>query len=101
MQTIDVRPYTFVNGRAPGAVRSISFGGSGNAYVGTTDGSNRLLKFSSSGQFLDAFAMPAPSKGVAWFDIATDQRTSTTRPTTTSCIATIWRHALRCRISRR
>jgi len=75
IQTIDVRPYTFVNGRAPGAVRSISFDGSGNAYVGTTDGSNRLLKFSSSGQLLDAFAMPAQSKGVAWFDIATDQRT--------------------------
>jgi sugar lactone lactonase YvrE len=73
--TLNLRSQTFLNGRARGAVRAIGFDAAGHAYAGTTDGSNRLLEFSPSGDLIDSYALPQGNQGLAWFDIATDQRT--------------------------
>jgi streptogramin lyase len=75
LRTINVRPYTVVNGKARGAVGSLAFDANGNLYAGTSDGTNRLLKFSADGFLLDSYALPAASGGIAWFDLATDQHT--------------------------
>jgi sugar lactone lactonase YvrE len=74
LQTVDLRPHTFVNGRARGAVQSLVFDASGNILAGTVDGTNRVLKFTPAGAILDSFAMPG-GRGVSWFDLAPDGRT--------------------------
>jgi streptogramin lyase len=74
LQFINLRGQTFQNGKARGLVQAVAFDASGFAYVGTTNGTNRLLKFTPSGSLVDSYELPG-SKGMARFDIANDQRT--------------------------
>lgn len=74
LQEIDLRRQTFVNGRARGAVQSVVFAASGAAYVGTTSGTNVLLKLSAAGKVIDSYTM-AGGAPPAWLDLAADQHT--------------------------
>ena len=73
VQQLNLRPYTFVNGRARGAVKSVLIDANGSVLAGTVNGTNLLLKLSPSGAVQDRYAIPA--QGAHWFDLASDQRT--------------------------
>ena len=75
LESLTLRGHTFVNGKSRGLVQAVGFDAAGFAYVGTTNGSNHLLKFSPSGALVDTFVVPPGAKGMARFDIAGDQRT--------------------------
>jgi hypothetical protein len=54
---------------------SIVFDSGGNAYVGQADGSQQVLKFDSSGNFLAASSPMRENRGTDWIDLAADQKT--------------------------
>jgi hypothetical protein len=60
-----------------GAVRSIVFDRSGNLYVGTDFGTNKIFKVSKDGTLLDTYTVPVSPdlRGPGWIDLAADQET--------------------------
>jgi uncharacterized repeat protein (TIGR01451 family) len=54
---------------------SIVFDAAGNAYVGQSDGSHRVLKFDPSGNLVDSYTVQIESRGSDWIELAPDQRT--------------------------
>lgn len=84
LSPIDVSTYTTTSacGTDPdnpklgcGAPSSIVFDAAGDMYVGTVDGTNQILKFSSAGVLLDTFTVPLGVRGAGWIDLAVDQKT--------------------------
>jgi hypothetical protein len=72
LQTINLRSAIFAGGQARGLVQAVLVDASGYVYVGTTNGTNQLLKLSPAGALVDGYTV---AKGAARFDLATDQRT--------------------------
>src|SRR5204862_80387 len=61
-----------------GAPESVLFDKAGNLYVGTVDGTNKLLKFDSAGIWQASYSVPLPagsSRGSSWIELAADQVT--------------------------
>jgi Putative Ig domain len=83
--SIDLTAYTSTAGCADhgwarpgcGPVRSLVFDGSGNLYVGTDFGTNKIFKISKTGTILDTYTVPIgpSSRGPGWIDLAADQET--------------------------
>jgi hypothetical protein len=51
---------------------SIVFDGDDNAYVGQSDGTKNILKFSPSGTLLASYAPATEDRGTDWIDLASD-----------------------------
>jgi sugar lactone lactonase YvrE len=75
LASIDVTPYTQTAacGTDPshphagcGAATSLVFDAAGNLYIGTVDGTNKILKFSSSGTLLSQYSVPVGARGAGW-----------------------------------
>jgi hypothetical protein len=65
-----------------GAVRSIVFDRSGNLYVGTDFGTNKIFKVSKDGTLLDTYTVPVSPdlRGPGWIDLAADQECAVAAP---------------------
>jgi hypothetical protein len=62
-----------------GAPSSVVFDKQGNYYVGTTSGTNKILKFNAANQWVDTYTVPVPpppfGRGTDWIELAADQVT--------------------------
>ena len=57
------------------STESIAIDAAQNVYVGQPDGTRKILKFDSAGNFLDDYSPATEDRGTDWIDLANDQKT--------------------------